>query len=555
MPTGRDEQNEDAAYAGRWVAKLQGRVVGHGGTPSAAKRAAQASRHKEEPQISYIKSDSLHVFSALVDRVAQVVAEEEVFLVGGAVRDGLLGRASHDFDFCVRANAVKMARRVADALVADFYVLDAALGSARVILPNPAGQRDVLDFSVFRGPDLEADLAGRDFTINAMAFDLRNQTILDPRNGGSDLRTRTIRACSATAMQDDPIRILRAVRLAAALDFKIDPGTRRGMKAATELLAATTPERQRDELFRILDGPRADASLRALEMLNVFPHILPELVALKGVTQPDPHVYDVWEHTLAVIRHLQEIISVLSDDAEEVGEGRGLLSGVLAVRLGRYRRQLEGHLARGLNPDRTIRGLLFFAALYHDVSKPVTKSVDAGGRIHFYDHERQGAIVAAERARAFNLSSIEVARIETLVEKHMRFPSLAGRMDAEDQRPSRRAIFHFFREAGEAGVDLILLGLADLRGSRDHALGEKTWAAFVEVGRILLENYWDKPEEAVAPPRLLNGLEVMRAYGLKQGPSVGALLSAIREAQAAGRITTRQEALEFGRQWLAERSE
>jgi tRNA nucleotidyltransferase/poly(A) polymerase len=538
-------------YAGRWVACLRGKVVAHGGTPEQARLAAQKSRYKEKPEIIFMPPETPFYFSPLIERLHAILPDQEVYLVGGTVRDFFLNRVSHDFDFAVPKGAISVARRVASALGADFYVLDEAYDTARVILSASNGGRDILDFAAFRGADLEADLRGRDFTVNAIAFDARNQTLLDPLNGASDLRAKIVRACSDSSMNDDPVRILRAVRLAAAFGFKIDPRTRAAMKRAVTLLPDISPERQRDELFRILEGPRPDACLRALETLGVFPHLLPELSALKGVEQPAPHVFDVWEHTLSVVQHLDGILDSLAPgyDPDQTND---MLTGLLTLRLGRYREQFAAHFAKPLNADRSLRALLFFAALYHDVSKPDTKSVDETGRVRFFGHDEMGARVAAERARAFNLSNAEVEWVQTMVGLHMRFHFHTSRMEGEKRGPSRRAIYRFFRDAGECGVDLILLGLADLRGTRGQTLSQDTWTAALDVARIFLENYWEKPEEAVAPPRLVDGRDVMNEYKLEEGPVVGQVLEAIREAQATGKVSTRQQALAFGLDWLKE---
>ena len=327
--------------------------------------------------------------------------------------------------------------------------------------------------SIFPFFRLESDLRGRDFTINAIAFDLRNQTILDPLGGASDLRAKLIRACSDTSLKDDPIRILRAVRQAAALDFKIEAETRKAMKQAAPLLPNISPERQRDELFKILEGPRPDASLRALEMLGVFPYLLPELTTMKGVEQSAPHVHDVWEHTLSVMQNLESILSALapSYDAEKTND---LFTGLLTLRLGHYREQFAAHFNQSLNTDRSMRALLFFAALYHDISKPATKSVEETGRIRFFGHDEHGAKVAVERAHALNLSNDEIERLKIIIENHMRFHFFTSRMEGEKKEPSRKAIYRFFRDAGEGGVDLVLLGLADLRGTRGHTLTQES---------------------------------------------------------------------------------
>jgi len=544
--------DDQDAYAGRWVAKVRGRIVGQGGTPEQALHAAQMSRHKEKPEISYMPFP--FQFPPLLDSIRSALPDVELYLVGGAVRDLLINRPSHDLDFSVAKDAISIARHAANALQADFYVLDESFDTARVILLAEDGGRDILDFASFRGADLEADLRGRDFTINAIAFDIRNQSILDPLGGGSDLRAKLIRACSDTSLNDDPIRILRAVRQAAALDFKIEADTRNAMKQAAHLLPNISPERQRDELFKILEGPRPDASLRALEMLGVFQYFLPELAGMKNVEQSAPHVHDVWEHTLSVIGHLEGILAALTPTHEGQGSEvkNDLFTGLLNLRLGRYRKQLAAHFVQPLNADRSLRALLFLAALYHDVAKPSAKSVDETGRIRFFEHDVSGAKVAVERAQVLNLSNDEITRLKVVIENHMRFHYFTSRMEGEKKEPSRKAIYRFFRAAGGGGVDLVLLGLADLRGTRGHTLTQESWSAALDVARILLENYWEKPQETVAPPRLVNGQDVMNEYKLGQGPLVGQLLEAIYEAQASGKVATRAEALAFGHTWLEE---
>src|SRR5215213_898516 len=266
-------------YAGRWIARLRGKIIAQGGTPEQALHAAQASRPKEKVEIVYMPVP--FAYSPLIDKVRDALPNQEIYLVGGAVRDMLLNRVSHDLDFAVPSNGIALARRVANAINADFMVLDAERDTGRVIVTDEGGSRTYLDFATYRGipisnsaNSIEEDLHARDFTINAVAFNLRTQTILDPLNGASDIRAKIIRACSPTSLQDDPVRILRAIRQAAALAFKIELGTRKAMKEAAHLLPNTSPERLRDELFKILEGRKPDAAIRALEMLGVFLHLL-----------------------------------------------------------------------------------------------------------------------------------------------------------------------------------------------------------------------------------------------------------------------------------------
>ena len=543
------EETRDSAspYAGRWVARLNGRIIAQGGTPEQALRAAQTSRHKERIEIVFMPLP--FSYSSLIDRVRDGLPGQEIYLVGGAVRDMLLNRPSPDFDFAVPSKAISLARRVANALDAAFMVLDEERDTGRVIVTNSDGTRTFLDFAAYRGSTLEQDLRARDFTINAIAFHLQEQTLIDPLNGANDLRNRLIRVCSPTAIQDDPVRILRGVRQAAAFECRIQPETRKSMKDAVNLLPRVSAERLRDEVFKILEGPKPDASLRALELLGVFPYLLPELPALKGVTQPQPHIYDVWEHTLSVLRYLENILAALAP-GYSADNTNDLFTGLLTLRIGRFREQFAAHFADSLNTDRSVRAASFFAALYHDIAKPATRTVEPSGRIRFFDHDVLGAEAAAKRAEAFNLSNEEIGRICKIVSGHMRFHFFTRRMEGEQKEPSRKAIYRFFRDSAEAGVDLVLLGLADLRGTYGHTLTQETWAAALDVARILLENYWEKREETVAPPRLLDGNDLMQELHLQPGRIIGQLLEAIREGQATGKIGSREQAYDFARQKL-----
>lgn len=540
-----DKPQAVSPYAGRWVAKVRGRIVAQGGTPEQALHAAQKSRHKEKPEIIYMPITFSH--SPLLNKVRDILPDLEIHLVGGAVRDMFLNRASPDLDFALPSNGISSAQKVANSLNADFMVLDNDRDTGRVVHTDADGTRTFLDFATYRGNNLDEDLRARDFTLNAIAYDLHKQTIIDPLNGGADLRAKLIRACSTASISDDPVRILRAIRQAAKFDCKIDIETRKFMKQAANLLPNVSPERKRDELFKILEGPKPDTAIRALEMLGVFPHLLPELSAMKGVEQSPPHIEDVWEHTLSVLKHLESIL-----DSMRIGysadETNDMLTGLLTLRIGRYREQLAQHFADSLNTDRSVRAALFFAALYHDIQKPATRSVDESGRIRFFDHDVQGAEVASQRGRDFNLSNDEIERIAKIVRHHMRFHFFTSRLEGDKQEPSRKAIYRFFRDAGEAGVDLVLLDLADLRGTYGHTLTQETWTAALDIARILLENYWEKPQETIAPQRLIDGNELMKELSLEPGRMIGQLLEAIREAQATGRISTREEAISFARE-------
>jgi putative nucleotidyltransferase with HDIG domain len=474
---------------------------------------------------------------------AALPANTPIYLVGGAVRDLLLGRITHDLDFVLPQRAIAAARRTANALGGAFFALDTERDTGRAILNLPNGGRLVLDFASFRGPDLESDLRDRDFTVNAIAIRLDDLThLVDPLNGAADLRQGLLRACAPTAFQHDPLRILRLARQAVSLGFKVPPETMHLARQALPGLANISPERTRDEIFRILDSPQPVTALRMLDRLGALAVVLPELEALKGVQQSPPHIDEAWAHTLGVVQKLGVLLDLLKLEHNPEAAANWTM-GLVALRLGRYRQQLSEHLSAALNPDRSLRALLLLAALYHDTGKPGARQVEAGGQVRFFGHDALGAELARQRGEAMRLSNTEVDRMVCVVKNHMRPLLLAQAGTA----PGRRAAYRFFRDTGPAGVDVCLLSLADTLATYGPGMPQAIWIRQLDTVRSLLEAWWEQTEQVVAPPPLLDGYTLMHSLGLKPGPQVGRLLEAIREAQAAGEIQTADQALALAR--------
>jgi poly(A) polymerase len=285
--------------------------------------------------------------------------------------------------------------------------------------------------------------------------------------------------------------------------------------------------------------------VRALDLWGLLNPILPELSALKGVTQSPPHVLDVWDHTLAVVTRLDEIVNLLGP-VHDVDAASDLILGLVSVQLGRYRHVLTDHLRATLTPERNVRAVLMMAALLHDAGKPVTRTVDAQGRIRFLTHEAVGADLAEARLTKLRLSGDEVKRVRLIIANHMRPRQLSAQKDV-----SPRAIYRFFRDTGAAGVDIVLLSLADFLGKRGgEPPPQDEWAHHLNVCAQLLEAYFEKREERVSPAALITGHDVISELDLAPGPRLGQLLEAVREAQVVGEVTSREEALEFARRWV-----
>lgn len=475
-------------------------------------------------------------------KVVQGAAQQPAYLVGGAVRDAMLDRPVNDLDFVLASNARSIARKVANTLGGGFYVLDDTRDTARVLYrKEEGGPKMVLDFATFRAGDLEGDLRARDFTINAMALDISGPgKVIDPTGGAQDLLNRQLRSCGPDSLSSDPVRVLRAVRLSLSLGFKIAQETAAAIRAAAILLPRISPERVRDELFRIFDGRQVATALRLMDHFGILAQVLPELETLKDVTQSAPHVSDVWEHTLATVQHLEELFAVLvgNDDGDQAAN---IVHSTAALFLGRYRQQFQDHFSLLINPNRSLRSLLFFAALNHDIGKPGVRTVEPDGRTHFYEHDNLGAEIIEARARDLALSNTEVQRVALIVREHMRIHHLANSGDP----PSRRSIYRFFRATDDAGVDIILLSLADTLATYGVTLTQERWESELSVCRVMLESLWESPHETVRPQRLLTGSDLMEQFGLQPGPQIGKLLEALREAQATGEVKNREEALQF----------
>jgi putative nucleotidyltransferase with HDIG domain len=494
----------------------------------------------------------------LLDRLRPLLADSDAYLVGGAVRDLLLSRPVHDLDFALAGDAVWLARRVADRLGLPFYILDAERGMGRIVVTEGDTQT-TLDFARFRGSDLTADLMGRDFTINALALPATAtdaSALVDPLGGRDDLAQRQLRATTATALHDDPVRVIRAVRFAAQLGFTIEPQTWDLMRAAASELDRPSAERLRDELSHVLAGPHPSHALRQLDDLGALAALFPEIAALKGVAQPPPHWQDGWQHTLSAIERLEAVLAALDlqppNDAKTVGAQ--FISAAspssdadlraLHPALHAYRPYLAEHLAVKLTDERARRALLFLAALLHDIGKPVTRAVDETGRIQFPDHAEVGARLAQPRLRALRFSADEVAWVARIVAGHMRPGELAA------SPLGRRDVYRYFRALGEAGVDTGLLALADHLAAWGRDLRHERWQQRIQAVATLLDHYFRRYTRTIAPPPLLNGDDLMRNLKLAPGPIVGQLLEAIREAQAAGEIRSRAAALALARQIL-----
>ncbi len=492
----------------------------------------------------------------LLSRIADFLGRRgvEAYLVGGTVRDWLLGHTSQDVDLAVDGDALALARALADELGAAYVPLDEAHATARAVLRAPRGPIRYIDVAGLRGNRLRADLTTRDFTINALAVDLQDAAagrlqLLDPLEGRKDLDARCLRATSEAAFLDDPLRMLRGIRLAAELGFTIEPTTQQWIAQHAGRIREPSAERVRDELARLFACVGTAGYLRLMDELGLLAPLLPELVACKRVEQPARHQWDVFDHSVVAVDRLDELFDVLelSTRGQQRQPDRHLRQKEVwsteihesAQRsLGDFAPQLQAHLQTDLVGGRPRYTLLKFLTLLHDVGKPETQSVDKDGEIHFYEHERVGAGRAAEILGRLHFGAREVKIGRTVVLHHMRPKWLA-----QSEKVTARAIHRFFRDTRASGIDVALLSLADTLAKAATAPEDAEWQVQLEMTHRLLTAWFQQRDTVVEPAPLVRGGELIQALDLEPGPIVGELLDAIREAQAAGDVTSRAEAL------------
>jgi poly(A) polymerase len=478
--------------------------------------------------------------------VIAAVAETAVSLnipaavVGGFLRDTMLGRSSVDLDVAVFGDAGSMTHRLTETLNGNSFALSLDSGMYRVTLP-PGSAFDQIDLGTAAGT-LEADLGRRDFTANALgarltdfSADSGRLTVTDTTGGIADIKHRCLRAVAPDVFRRDPARLLRGVRLAAELGFTIEPQTADLLRADAGLAAGVPGERTREELLRLLALPGAGASVAQMDHLGLLTVIFPELTPSRGVEQPKEHAWDVFNHQLQTIYALDWIMGQ-GDWPHAAAFVRDLIP--MPPEVTDY---FNGPTSRG--PGRL--ALTRLAALLHDVAKPETKILTDSGRIRFFGHAQKGAEVVRQILERLRFSHRETLLVTAMVRAHLR----PVQMGPERVLPTPRAVFRYLRDTGEGSVGTLYLSLADHLAARGPALELDNFREHVTIVSYILAELERQAVKSRETP-LITGHELQQRFGLKPGPAIGRVLAATREAQATGEIHTPAEAAEFVREFI-----
>jgi poly(A) polymerase len=474
---------------------------------------------------------------------AALVAGQRAWLVGGCLRDELLGRPFKDVDIVVDGEAEALAKRLADLVEGAVYPSSDAFGTWRVL----AGAVHV-DIAPLRaapgehrpgvaGDDLTADLLARDVTINAMARPLTGGELIDPLGGAADLRAARLRLCAPGALEADPLRIVRLARLAHGLGMTPDAEAVAAAAGAVRLLSGVSGERLRDELSAVLALTDGAAALGDLAAWGALARVLPEVDALRGVEQNAYHHRDVFGHTLEAMSYVGGVVEQMGGVSRLTPAADTGLAGA------------EGGVSR-LTPaaDTGLAGAeplvpVTWAVLLHDIGKPAARTVGADGRVVFWSHDEIGGRLVEGVAARLRMSGRFAAFLDILVRQHLRLGFLV-----REQPLTRRALARYRRDVSPWVFESVVVSLCDRLATRGEKTSPTSIARHYRTARLV----WTQVNKAPIP-RLLSGEDVMRLLRLEPGPAVGLALEALDEEVDAGEVQSAAEARAFLIRWWMER--
>lgn len=475
----------------------------------------------------------------ILEKVYRLASEDrlKIYITGGYLRSLLLNLPVEGIDvdlLVIDGSVVTFARKTAEILQGTMVELDRRNGIYRVVIKQEKRNSSILDFTSPKGRDLMEDLKKRDFTVNSLAMELGDylktpsggqKYIIDVNGGIQDLRERKMRVISEEAFKDDPLRLIRGIRLCAALDFHLEERTLGWMYSFRESLKEISGERVRDELWKIIDMKDSFSWITFMEeRLGFLSVLFPEVGRMKATEQNFYHGENVWIHCLRTFKSIESNIESPPFPLE------------MALKI-------KEHLGQELVSSRKRKHLLKFFALFHDVGKIKTKKVLESGRIVFHRHEVEGIPYLENYSERLKLSSRERRILSNLTRQHMHplFLQVAKKV-------SPRAFYKLFKKCGEETVEVLMHSLSDFtakREAKENFQEIKPYRAFIEE---TFKKYFYEGETFVTPPDIISGDEIMEYLDLHPSPGVGYILAKIKEAQVEGKVKTRKEAINLASQ-------
>ncbi len=450
----------------------------------------------------------------------------QLFLIGGTVRDMLLDSPPKDIDLACKG-AREFAYNLAAYRNAAIVPMEKKPHTPCYRVVDREDSNNYLDIAEIRGETIYDDLMQRDFTINAIAMVVNKDgtltEIIDPLNGAQDIKKKIVRMARQDAFESDPLRILRAFRFCATLNFDIETLTLDEMKKGVDLLKAVSGERIFSELLLILDTAKSAMFLNQMDQSGLLAVILPEIRVMKGCLQNTFHHKDVWEHSLLVMENCEDILSELPYFFE-------VLSDEVAANLGRDNRL----------------PLTKLAALLHDIGKPVCREINPDtGRITFYGHDEKGVGLMNEISERLKMSNRDRDFLKLLIAEHLHVLSLAK----HGVKPATK--MRWFRKMQDDAIPSVIVGMADVKSTLGPDSSANEREDFLRWSKETIKDYYEVIRKGLEKRALITGRDLI-TLGMEPGPEMGRILEQIRSAHDTGEVNSSEEALAMARELLSQ---
>ena len=433
------------------------------------------------------------------------------FIVGGSIRDLLCGRSPVDYDVAVLGDPVKFAHQIESSTNGRMV----ELGKPGQMIIRVVSEKSIIDITRIKKESIEKDLMARDFTINAMAYNLSSNQLIDPFGAQRDLKNKTVRMVSKDIFKRDPVRLLRAYRIAAEFQFEIEPRTKAAIKKHAALIQQSAAERVRAEFFKMLQCAGSCPYLIQMANSTLLFAFLPELAALKECHQNRHHQFNVFDHTLRAFFHLEGLL--------ESNQKLLIAGGEPAAH----------QIAEPQIP------LLKFSILLHDLAKPAVQTLDRNGKRHFYGHERQSSRMAEAVCQRLKCSRRDTDKIRLLVRHHASPRLLFTAL--HEQKAGPRAVTRFFMKCADYIPDLFIIAAADMLG-KEAELSERSTAFLAFLNQLMIDFETDFTSRK-SGSRLITGHDLTAEFGLTPSPLYKKILTRVEEERLSRSDMTRQEAI------------
>ena len=463
------------------------------------------------------------------------VENVKAYIVGGFLRDSLLRRSTGDIDIVIDHDPIEIGEKLSQIVGGKCIVLDHDRLITRVVI-----QRDQIDGSFmpnhldlsFMPNGIKNDLSRRDFTVDAMALpfhsitETSNRGFIDLYGGLEDTSDKVVRAVSDESFIDDPVRLIKAIRLVAQLGFSLDEHTKYSISKNADLINSVSIERVREEFLKIFEQNNTSNNLKLMDDLGLLCKIIPELEVTRGSIQPKEHYWDVFNHCLETPGKLEKIMQHSDDHM---------------FSLVPWTQGMDEYFSETISDGHSRLTMAKLAGLLHDISKPETKTIDNDGKIRFIGHDLKGSNVTDSILNRLRLSNKGKNHVSTMVKHHLR----PTQMNSQGLYPTDRAMYRYYRDVGDVAFDVLFLNMADYLAAKEYKLDLDDWHNHCDLIDFIMKKGLDmfSINNQVKRDRLIDGRVLMETLGIGPGKILGQLLGELDEYHKLGKISTKKEAI------------